>query len=86
MSPSDLRFEVRRHLVSRPTVAEETATIQHHLARKGIEATTAEILDALTFLAGLERPQVTRHLNPLGGSTAAWQITSAGVLAHERLE
>ena len=41
---------------------------------------------ALTFLAGLERPQVTRHLNPLGGSTAAWQITSAGVLAHERLE
>lgn len=86
MSPSDLRFDVRRHLVSRPTVAEEASTIQHHLARKGIEASASEILDALTFLAGLERPQVIRHLNPLGGSTAAWQITSAGVLAHERLE
>jgi hypothetical protein len=86
MSPADLRFDVRRHLVSRPTVAEEAATIRHHLARKGIQASDDEILAALTFLEGLDRPQVIRHMNPLGGSTAAWQITSAGVLAHERLE
>lgn len=86
MSPPDLRFELRRHLASRPTVAEDTASIRHHLARKGLRAESDEILAGLVFLEGLSPAQVIRHHNPLGGSDAGWQVTSAGILAHERLD
>lgn len=86
LSPEDLRWEVRAHLHSRPLASEDAATICRHLARKGHNVTPADAEAALTFLAGLKEPQVKGEHRGLGGSTRYWQITSAGILAHERNE
>lgn len=85
MTAEDLRFEVRRHLYGRPTAALDVAAIQHGLRRSGIESAAEEITAALTFLAGLNPPQVVGAPSSLGG-TKRWQITSAGTLAYERNE
>lgn len=86
MPPEDLRFEVRLFLYGRPAASEEAVAIKHHLTRKGLRADEEQVAAALVFLEGLPEPQVKRHANPLGGGVPRWQITSAGVLAHERGE
>lgn len=86
MSPEDLRFEVRSHLYSRPTASEQAPQIRNHLRRRGHEVSDDSITAALVFLEGLNPPQVQRRHSPLGGSLPYWQITSAGILAHERNE
>jgi hypothetical protein len=85
MTPEDLRYETRRFLASRPTGASVATTIRHGLVRWGVEATEAEISAACIFLAGLPPPQAT-GLKASLGSSQAWQITSAGILAFERNE
>lgn len=85
MSPEDLRYEVRRFLAGRPTVAADLSTIRHGLARWGVNATDAEIQAACMFLAGLEPAQAVQHRAALG-SSLSYQITSAGQLAFERNE
>ena len=85
MNAEDLRFEARDFLAARPTAALSAVEIRHGLARKGHDTGLDELTAALIFLEGLSAPQTKRHMNPLGGSIA-WQITSAGVLAHERNE
>lgn len=85
MNPEDLRFETRRFLHGRPTVASDVTTIRHGLARWGVAATDHEVGAACMFLAGLNPPQAQAHKASLG-SSQSWQITSAGVLAHERGE
>lgn len=85
MPPEDLRYEVRRYLYGRPTAAVDAATISHGLARWGHQVTAAEVTAAATFLAGLPEPQA-RAVRASLGSTTSWQITSAGILAHERNE
>ena len=85
MNAEDLRFEARAFLAARPTASLSAVEIRHGLARKGHDTGLDELTAALIFLEGLSAPQTKRHKNPLGGSIA-WQITSAGVLAHERNE
>lgn len=85
MSPEDHRYEVRRFLYSRPTVASDASTIRHGLARWGVQLTEHEITAAAMFLAGLTPPQVTIHKAALG-SSQSYQITSPGQLAYERNE
>lgn len=85
MSPEDHRYEVRRFLYSRPTVASDASTIRHGLARWGVQLTEHEITAAAMFLAGLTPLQVTIHKAALG-SSQSYQITSAGQLAYERNE
>ena len=85
MPPEDARYEVRRFLYSRPTVASDASTIRHGLARWGVQLTDAEIAGAAMFLAGLNPPQVKIHKASLG-SSQSFQITSAGQLAYERNE
>lgn len=86
MPPEDLRFEVRLFLYGRPLASEEAVGIVHHLSRKGLRANVDEVTASLVFLEGMNPAQVKRHQNPLGGGVPRWQITSAGVLAHERGE
>jgi hypothetical protein len=85
MSPEDLRYEIRRFLAGRPTVAADLTTIRHGLARWGVNATEAEIQAACMFLAGLDPAQAQQHRAALG-SSLSYQITSAGLLAYERNE
>lgn len=85
MPPEDARYEVRRFLYSRPTIASDAATIRHNLARWGVQLTEAEITAAAMFLAGLTPPQVEIHKAALG-SSQTFQITSPGQLAFERNE
>lgn len=85
MSPEDLRYEVRRFLAGRPTVAADLSTIRHGLARWGVTATEAEIQAACVFLAGLTPAQAEQHRASLG-SSLSYQITAAGTLAYERNE
>jgi hypothetical protein len=85
MTSEDLRFEARAYLAVRPTAALSAVEIRHGLARKGHETGIDELTAALVFLEGFNPPQIRRHLNPLGGSSS-WQITTAGVLSHERNE
>lgn len=85
MPPEDVRYEVRRHLASRPTASLDAESIKHGLARKGLDCTTEEIEAACVFLAGLDPAQVKAYPAALG-STRRHQITSAGVLAYERNE
>jgi hypothetical protein len=85
MSPEDLRYEVRRFLAGRPTVAADLSTLRHGLARWGVTATDAEIQAACMFLAGLTPAQAQQHYASLG-SSLSYQITAAGILAYERNE
>lgn len=87
MTPSaeDIRYEVRRFLAGRPTVASDVTTIRHGIARWGVQATEHEIGAACMFLAGLVPAQAQSHVASLG-SSQSWQITTAGVLAYERGE
>lgn len=86
MTLEDLRFEVRSHLYSRPTASEQAAQICNHLRRRGHEVTADAVTAALVFLEGLTPAQVQRRHGSLGGGVPFWQITSAGILAHERNE
>lgn len=81
MSPADARFEVRRHLAERPTASLDPDSIYHGMRRKGLEIDKATIEAALTFLMGLQPPQVMGHIDSLNGKR--FQITSAGVVAFE---
>lgn len=85
MTPEDARYEVRRFLYSRPTIAADAATIRHNLARWGVQLTEAEITAAAMFLADLNPPQAFIHKAALG-SSQTYQITAAGQLAFERNE
>lgn len=86
MPPEEVRYEVRAHLYTRPQASEQVPQIRRHLARRGIDLSDDAVSAALVFLEGLEPAQVSRRHNPMGGSLPFWQITSAGVLAHERNE
>jgi hypothetical protein len=59
--------------------------IIHGLRTKGIGADAQTIEAELTYWTGLEPPQVklVRQAHAIG---RAWQITSAGRLAHDRGE
>lgn len=83
LSAEDIRYEVRRFLAGRPTVATDATTIRHGLARWGVAATDDEITAACIFLNGLVPPQAQLMRSSLG-SSMSWQITSSGLLAHER--
>jgi len=84
LSSSDLRFEVRRHLASRPPASFSLEEIVHGLARKTIEVSKEHVLDALVYLSGLNPPQVKTPASSV--NAVRYQITSAGVVAHENNE
>lgn len=86
MNLADQRYELRRFLYSRPTVASDLATIQHGLRRWSVNLTEAEIEAACTYLCGLVPAQATLHKSPMGGGLKAWQITSEGSRAYEANE
>ncbi len=78
----ECRYEVRHHLATRSTLAQDTATIHRSLARRH-DFKLEEVTAALTFLVDLA--QVKQILASLG-STKFYQITAAGTLADERGE
>lgn len=86
MNLADQRYEVRRFLYSRPTVANDAATTRHQLLRWGVNLTEPEIEAACTYLTGLTPPQAQLLKSPMGGGLKAYQITSEGVRAYEANE
>lgn len=81
----ELRYAVRRYLAARPTAALTLDMITHGLRAKGVGADQDSIFEQLTYWAELPLPQI-KTVRPEHGSTKAFQITSAGVLADERGE
>jgi len=81
MSPTEARFEIRRHLAERPPASLDLDSIYHGLLRKGLQIDKPTIEAALTFLMGLQPAQVMGHIDSLNGKR--YQITSAGVVAFE---
>lgn len=81
----ELRYAVRRYLAARPTAALTLDMITHGLRAKGVGADQASILEQAVYWTNTEPPQV-KVILPRHGSTKAFQITSAGVLADERGE
>ena len=79
----ELRYALRRYLSARPTAALSLDMIRHGLLAKGLDVNEADILDALTFWAGLSPAQVKVVKPHKHAQTKAWQITSDGVLAQE---
>jgi hypothetical protein len=79
-----LRLSVREYLALRATAAFTLDTITRMINLRGLldeKASREDVQAALVFLEGLE--QVKSFYDDLG-STKNWQITSKGVLAHER--
>lgn len=85
MDAEELRYELRRWLCGRPNAAMPATAIVAGLRLWGHEAKADEVEAAAGFLAGLSPAQVTITRAALG-STRHYQITSAGILAHERNE
>lgn len=85
MTPAEkqeLRELARAHLAERPRLALAPEDVHRALSRK-MHCTIPEVADALALLVSLEQAkQVTASL----GSTRYYQITAAGILAHERGE
>ena len=81
----ELRYAVRRYLAARPTAALTLDMIMHGLRAKGCGADSASILEQCIYWTGTTPPQA-KIVRPEHGSTKAFQITSAGVLADERGE
>lgn len=82
----DCRYGVRAYLAQRPTIAQTSDTICRRIVRSGEgDFEPSEIDAALNFLEGLQPPQVQAKHSPIG-ATLYYQITAAGVLAHERGE
>lgn len=78
----EIRLAVRTYLVDRPAVAPTAAAI-HRGIQRDTGATLPEVEAACIFLVGLQQVAVLRM--PLGASRG-YQITSAGIIAHERGE
>lgn len=76
----DCRHEVLRYLAERPSLAFRASTIAQKLHREN-HFTIDEINDALVFLVDSKHAKVDTDSM---GSTEFFQITSAGMLAHER--
>lgn len=86
MTQEDLRYEIRAQLAARPTASYTRDEIRHRLSREGKgDATPDEIAGACLFLEGMNPPQVKSTMATLGNTTR-WQITTPGILAHERNE
>lgn len=86
MTQEDLRYEIRALLANRPTASLTRDEIRHRLMRDGKgEASHDEVSAACVFLEGMNPPQVKSAVVSLG-STTRWQITTPGMLAHERNE
>ncbi len=85
MTPAEkleLRELTREHLAERPRLALAAADLHRPLSRK-IHCTIPEIEDALALLVSLDQ---VKAILPKLGSVKFYQITAAGVLAHERGE
>lgn len=79
-SREDCRREVLNYLAERSAVALPRDTIQRGLKSKG-NFEDAEILHACSFLVGLN---LLKEETAKLGSTKYYQITSEGILHHER--
>lgn len=78
----ECRYEVRHHLATRSTLAQDAATIHRALSRRH-DYTLAEVESALSFLVSLGHAVVR---DAALGSTRYYQISAAGQLADERGE
>lgn len=81
----ELRYAVRRYLAARPMAAVPLDTILPGLRAKGFNVHVSKVLPQLMYWVRTEPPQV-QIVRPRHGSSQAFQITSAGVLAEERGE
>jgi hypothetical protein len=81
----ELRFALRRYLAARPTAACTLEMISHDLRRKGVGADSQTMEEELAYWEGTEPAQVKKLKLP-HSAFDAWQITSAGRLAHDRGE
>jgi hypothetical protein len=81
----ELRFALRRYLAARPAAACTLEMIAHDLRRKGVGADSQTMAEELTYWINTEPPQV-KQVNLPHSAFKAWQITSAGRLAHDRGE
>jgi hypothetical protein len=81
----ELRYAVRRYLAARPTAALTLDMITHGLRAKGCGADQKEVFAQCLYWTGTQPAQV-KVVQPEHGSTKAFQITSAGIVADERGE
>lgn len=80
---TEARYAVRRYLYARPTLAQDAATITHGLRVKGQNFDQSEIEVAMHFWAGCAPPQITIVRRSEADPSKYYQITTAGVVAHE---
>jgi hypothetical protein len=78
----EVRFQVRTYLYERQAVAQSAGTIRRGLSTE-FDFSQKEVEAALFFLVGMTPPQVSFR-NDDRGATKYWQITTVGILAHER--
>jgi hypothetical protein len=79
-----LRTAVLEYLAARPANAFDAEMIRRGIHRTSLidfEANAEETSEALAFLRGGDFIRTTPHML---GATLSYQVTSAGVLAHER--
>jgi len=79
----DLRRAVRAHLADRPAVAQTARMIFRHVSRD-FDCSVDDVEKAALFVAALG--QFKQLDDPMGGSVKSYQVTAAGILAHERGE
>jgi chorismate mutase len=77
----DCRREVLRFLAERAALAHDAGAIRRRINQLGYELGDEDVRAALLFLRGLDL--VAERFDPLGASKY-WQVTSAGILHHER--
>lgn len=77
----ECRHDCLAFLAARPTLSFPVDAVTRGCRREGAAHTSQDVCEALELLTGLELATATR--DPLG-STLYYQITAAGVLAHER--
>lgn len=82
------REECRRlsldYLANRPALAMRAEAIRRGLEREhAADFTIEEVTEAIAYLEGLEHPAVKREASGFG-ATLSYQVTTAGVRAHER--
>lgn len=75
-----LRRTLRGHLAERPSAALAPTTLHSRYSGE-FGCDTDDVADALVFLVALGHLKIVT--DPMGGGTKYYQVTAAGMIAHE---
>lgn len=82
----EIRYAVRRYLAARPTAAMTMDVIAASLRARGLPVSQTDVEQALAFWMDTEPAQVKSIRPDPHSVTCGYQITTAGVLAEERMQ